>query len=97
MRNLVRLLIMFGPMILQQIQRSQRKKAKYDRWETPDNNRNHNRRRNNRQRPPEVIDIEPKKTPAEENMDLKEEDIMLNKEDLKYVDGHEKIDVEEIE
>jgi len=98
MRNLFRLLIMFGPMIFRQVERYQRRKAKDQKWATPENQLPQDRRSNRKRERPnrgeyvnyeeprrrEPIKREPILSEEERNFNLKEEDIMLDEGDLMH-------------
>jgi len=98
----MRLLIMFGPMILRQFQKMQRNKARQQPTQYPDrqlprSNRDRNfdrgasqsRTRDDRGDYVEYKDLNAelgRPTPEEKAMKLKEEEIMLDKEDLRHFD-----------
>jgi len=97
MRGLMRLLMMFGPMIFQQYQKYQRNKQRNQGGlatpDTPRHRNTHHRdvnaevnqsrpvRRNRAQTPPPP-------PPAPTEMDLKEEDIMLTDKDLRHTSAN---------
>jgi len=87
MNRLVRqLLFMFGPLILRQVTKAWKNKDRKQQWNTPDNQQQQlpKRERARRNRPVEVIEVEPKLSEEEKNFKLEEDDIMLDKDDLKY-------------
>jgi len=93
MRGLMRLLIMFGPMILRQVQRRQANKARQQHRQPypPDRHLERGRpvRRNKRDRGEyvEYKDLNKERgivVNEQKDFDLKEEDIMLSKEDLRH-------------
>ncbi len=114
MRGLMRILIMFGPMIFRQIQKMQRNKARQQPTQYPDRqiprNRNSNRDRPDHRSNRDSVDnrrsdrgrqredrgeyVEYKDlnkelgrpSPEEKAFDLSEEEIMLDKEDLRHFD-----------
>ncbi len=97
MRGLVRMLIMFAPMLIRQFEKYQRNKARrlpkqssepYPARESQSSRRQEHHSRQNEHRD---INLEIKTTKRKElsveerNFKLKEEDIMLDKEDLRYL------------
>jgi len=84
-RSIINLLMMFGPMILRQYQKYQRKKEKKQGWATPDKTLS-------KAPQGEYIEHEPvkpqttKMSEEEKLFNLEEEDIMLDNEDLRNVD-----------
>ncbi len=102
MRGLMRLLIMFGPMIFRQIQKMQRSRSRNQPTQYPDRQipqrgaRNQQRGRANEMRTREdrgdyveYKDLNAelgRPTEEEKAMNLKEDQIMLDKEDLRHYD-----------
>ena len=98
MRGWMRLLMMFGPMIFRQIQKMQRNKSRQqptqypDRQIEPRSNRGGNRgddkqRAGRQQTQYKDLNAELGRPTAEErDFQLKEEEIMLDKEDLRHFD-----------
>ena len=85
MKQLMRLLIMFGPLIFRQIQKFQRNKQRKQGYATPDPlPRGKRRARKEEYIPSEEIKKEPLLTEEERNFKLDDEDIMLDEEDLVY-------------
>ncbi len=96
MKGLVRLLVMFAPMIIRQFQRHQRNKGpRYGNWNQPDMSGSRRQRSNNTRREPgynspppppaNPTPAKPKKpqlTEEEKNAKLKEEDFMLDEKTM---------------
>ncbi len=96
MRGLMRILIMFGPMIFRQIQRMQRNKPRRQpqprQRELPQRERRGRMQGNpnpQRGQPVELKDLNEElgRESEQENFELKEEEIMLDKDDLKHYSG----------
>ena len=86
MRNLVRLLIMFGPMLMRQFQKYQRNKQRKEGYATPDRLPKQRQQEQRKEYiPVEEIPREPVLSEDEKNFKLDEDDIMLDQEDLVYV------------
>jgi len=111
MRGLVRLLMMFGPMIINQYQRYQRNKDRQLHRQSSDRHisreshsrrehtsRHHTDRQQSNERHAEYEELKPdivakqaeEMSPEERNFKLKEEDIMLDEEDLRYLKNDNK-------
>lgn len=93
MRGLMRLLIMFGPMIFRQFQKMQRNRSRQQPTQYPDRQVQRGPARGNqRQERGEYVEYKDlnaelgRPTPEEKAMNLKEDEIMLNKEDLRHFD-----------
>ena len=93
----MRILIMFGPMIFRQFQRMQRNKPRQQpqprqQRELPQRERRGRMQGNpnpHRGQPVELKDLNEElgREPEQENFELKEEEIMLDKDDLKHYSG----------
>ncbi len=100
----MRLLIMFGPMILRQVQKMQRNRSRQQprtrqHRELPQRERRGRMQGNpnpHRGQPVELKDLNEElgRVPEQENFELKEEEIMLDKDDLKHYRGNQSQDVD---
>lgn len=114
MRGLIRMLIMFGPMIFRQIQKFQRNKTRqlqrenYDRPTVRERHRNTRQQTHSDQNKDRYLERKepysaaasnkkPEISAEEKNFNLKEEDIMLDDDDLKYLkkDDQARAEIEE--
>lgn len=100
MRGLMRLLVMFGPMIFRQFQKMQRNKARQQPTQYPDrqiergprSNRDPRNPRHDRGEQVQYKDLNAelgRPTAEERDFNLTDEDIMLDKDDLRHYDPND--------